>query len=115
MKYLVEGKAIRDSNGRLTTPSGIPIPPGVRGQPLQTRLDAWLATNPKSKPTPVNPVTTVTSLIEASSAPVHFFEAEITPRSPVESLNLEMGHDTEDELASLVESWTNEAKKVLKG
>jgi hypothetical protein len=113
MKYLVEGKASKDSSGKLCTPTGIPIPPGeTRGQTLQSRLDTWLAANPRTASTTVafhDP------LLDAPTTAIHFFEGELAaPLPSVESLRYEMGRETEDEAVALVESLANEAKKAVR-
>lgn len=116
MRYLVDGKATRDANGKIATPSGIPIPPGNKGQPLQARLDLWLAANPMTR---ANASSTVPNAsithIDSNSTAVHFFEAEMEPDLSVETLQYEIGNETEGELTALMESLINEAKKTLRG
>jgi hypothetical protein len=117
MKYLVEGKAAKDSTGKLCTPTGAPIPPGdARGQTLQVRLDAWLAANPKPSSTTPTVSFNEASIVEIPTATVHFFESEILGPSEhvAETLQYEMGRETEDEAIALVETLANEAKKVVR-
>jgi hypothetical protein len=122
MKYLLEGKATKDSNGKLVTPSGVPIPAGSKGQPLQVRLDGWLAANPNVRVSTAVAGSTNMVIAPTVSAPtlstpaaVHFYEAEFTALPSAETLQLEMGQNTEDEAIALVESWANEAKKTVRG
>jgi hypothetical protein len=120
MRYLLDDKAIRDSTGKLTTPSGVPIPPGEKGQPLQVRLDSWLAANSTLRTKSASkPTTTATTAfiepIEDSFGSIHFFEVETYPDHAAEALQLDIGNETEDEFVTLVESWANEAKKTLRG